>query len=74
MITFNPDWGGQDVIQDTPPYDGMALVFLPSIVADVTGSIPQLDSENSVHSFMQTQFRISAENMNDSANIYWGII
>lgn len=74
MISFNPDWGGTDIIQDTPPYDGMSLVFLPSIVADVTGSIPQLESESSVHSFMQEQFRTSAENLNDGGLLYYSVV
>lgn len=66
MIAFNPLWGGEDYIQDTPPHDGMAISFLPSIVNDVLGGIPQADSQSSAQSFMQTQFRMVAENMNDS--------
>lgn len=65
MIAFNPAWGGQDVIQDTPPYDGMALTFLPSIASDVLGAVPQLDSESSSCSFMEAQFRQVAENLQD---------
>lgn len=70
MIAFNPAWGGQDVIQDTPPHDGLGIVFLPSIVSDVVGSIPQLESESSVRSFMQNQFRAAAENFNDAGLVY----
>lgn len=65
MISFNPAWGGQDVVQDTPPYDGMGLAFLPSIASDVLGAVPQLDSESSARSFMEAQFRQVAENLND---------
>lgn len=72
MLAFDPDFGGQNVIQDSPPFDGMAIVFVPSIVNDVTGSVPQLDSEASTRSFMQIQFRITAENMNDLGLVYSG--
>ena len=70
MIIFNPNWGGQDVIQDSRPADGMAISFTASIVNDVLGAVPQLDSENSVHSFMQSQFRAAAENMENSGVLY----
>lgn len=73
MLAFDPDFGGQNVIQDSPPFDGMAIVFVPSIVNDVTGSVPQLDSESSARSFMQIQFRMTAENMNDMGLVYTGI-
>lgn len=66
MISFNPMWGGLDYVQDTPPGDGFAITFLPSIVSDVTAGQLQGDSEASVHSFMQQQFRMAAENMYDS--------
>lgn len=70
MIAFNPDWGGQETIQDTPPYDGMVIHFLPSAVSDVLGSVPQLEAESSVKSFMQAQYRAAAENMRDSGLVY----
>lgn len=66
MISFNPYWGGQDYAQDTPPYDGFAITFLPSIVNDAVAGLLQADSEASAMSFMQNQFRASAENMYDS--------
>ena len=69
MIFFNPGWGGLDYIQDTPPQDGMAIVFLPSLANDATAGGLQLESEESVHSFMQTQFRAVAENIGESALI-----
>ena len=62
MISFNPYWGGLDYMQDTPPQDGMAIAFFPSIASDVTAGQLQLDSESSVKSFMQAQFRIVSEN------------
>lgn len=74
MIAFNPAWGGQDVIQDSSPYDGMGIVFMPSIACDALGAVPQLESESSVLSFMQAQFRQSAENMYDSGLLYSGAI
>lgn len=63
MITFDPYWGGLDYSFDTPSEDGFAISYYPSIANDVLGAIPQLDSEESVHSFMQTQFRLATENM-----------
>lgn len=66
MIFFNPIWGGLDYIQDTPPQDGMAIVFLPSAASDPLAGQPQLESEESVRSFMQTQFRMAAENMSET--------
>ncbi len=74
MISFNPLWGGQDYIQDTPPYDGMGITFLPSIVNDASASELQLQSESSCHSDMQATFRISSENMYDAGLIYSGMI
>lgn len=67
MILFDPVWGGLDYTQDTPPYDGMAITFLPSIVNDQLAAQPQMESEASVRSFMQTQARAAAENMLESA-------
>ncbi|MDE5832898.1 MAG: hypothetical protein K2H64_07940 [Desulfovibrio sp.] len=69
MIIFNPIWGGLDYIQDTPPQDGMAIVFLPSVVSDPLAGKPQLESEESVQSFMQSQFRAVAENMRETGLI-----
>lgn len=66
MIAFDPHWGGLDYAQDTPPFDGMAIAFFPSIASDVTAGQLQLESEASVQSFMQLQFRASTENMYDS--------
>lgn len=63
MISFNPTWGGQDVIQDTAPADGMCIYFLPSEVNDVVAGALQLDSAESARSFMQAQFRAATENM-----------
>lgn len=66
MIGFNPYWGGLDYVQDSPPYDGLAISFTPSVVDDATAAMAQLDSESSVQSFMALQFRATAENMYDS--------
>lgn len=66
MIAFDPHWGGLDYVQDTPPGDGMGIAFYPSIVHDVTAGQLQLESESSVLSFMQLQFRAATENMYDS--------
>lgn len=63
MISFDPYWGGLDYTFDTPPGDGLAITYLPSLAHDITAGQLQLESEESVHSFMQTQFRMSAENM-----------
>lgn len=70
MIALNPAWGGQDVIQDSAPADGMAITFLPSIINDALGAIPQLESEASTRSFMQDQFRAASENMRESGLLY----
>lgn len=69
MISFNPFWGGLDYTQDTPPYDGMGLVFLPSLASDMTAGAVQLESEESVHQFMQSGFRAATENMYDAGLI-----
>lgn len=66
MIFFNPGWGGLDVVQDTPPADGMAITYLPSIVNDALAGQLQYDSQESTRSFMQEQFRAAAENMYES--------
>lgn len=63
MHSFNPYWGGLDYIQDTPAEDGFALVFTPSLANDSVAGVLQLDSEASVHQFMQTQFRMATENL-----------
>ena len=63
MIVFDPHWGGLDYMQDTPPDDGMAIAFFPSVANDATAGQLQLESEASVKSFMQAQFRIVTENM-----------
>lgn len=69
MNIFDPSWGGLDYVQDTPPQDGFAITFLPSIVNDPLAGQLQLESEESVHSFMQTQFRIVTENMYEAGLI-----
>lgn len=66
MIAFDPFFGGLNVVQDTPPGDALGISFTPSIVSDVTAALPQLDSQASAQSFMEHQFRASAENMYDS--------
>lgn len=63
MIFFDPAWGGLDVVQDTPPYDGLAISYLPSIVNDALAGQLQYDSQESARSYMQEQFRAAAENM-----------
>lgn len=63
MNSFNPWWGGLDYTFDTPPADGISISYLPSLVHDVTAGQEQLESRESVHSFMQTQFRMATENM-----------
>lgn len=73
MISFDPSWGGLDYIQDTPPEDGMAIVFLPSIANDALAGQLQAESESSARSFMQAQFRAAAENMRDSGLVFNGI-
>lgn len=74
MIGFNPLWGGLDYIQDTPPGDGLAITFLPSVVNDSCAGALQLDSEASALSFMQDQFRASTENMYDSGLVISSMI
>ena len=63
MIGFDPYWGGLDYSFDTPEADGLAISYLPSIVSDGLAGQLQLGSEESVHSFMQAQFRMATENM-----------
>lgn len=66
MFALDPYWGGINVVQDTPPHDALGITFAPSLVTDVTAAVPQLDSQASVQSFMEHQFRAAAENMYDS--------
>lgn len=74
MISFNPFWGGLDYIQDSPPYDSLAITFEPSIAIDATAAVPQAESESSAMSFMTSQFRAAAENMYDSGLVYSSVI
>lgn len=74
MIAFDPIGQGLNVIQDSSPGDGLSIVYLPSIVSDVTGAVPQLESEASARSFMQDIFRLSTENMYDSGLVVSGVI
>ena len=69
MISFDPHWGGLDYVQETPPGDGLGIIYLPSIAHDSTAGQLQLESEASVHSFMQLQFRAVTENMYGSGLI-----
>ena len=70
MISFNPWWGGVDYVQDTPPYDGLCIEYVPSIANDYTAAFEQMQSMESAKSFMQAQFRRDAENMLDAGLIY----
>ncbi|MBD5641592.1 MAG: purine nucleoside permease [Desulfovibrio sp.] len=63
MISFNPHWGGLDYLQDSSPADGCGIVFLPSLASDATAAVPQMESEESVHQFMQSGFRAATENL-----------
>lgn len=63
MIGFDPYWGGLDYAFDTPPEDGFSIAYFPSIANDSLAGQLQLEAEESVHSFMQTQFRMATENM-----------
>lgn len=63
MIGLDPYWGGLDYTFDTPPEDGFGISYLPSLANDALAGQLQLESEESVHSFMQIQFRMATENM-----------
>lgn len=63
MIGFDPYWGGLDYTFDSPPADGCGISYLPSLAHDALAGQLQLGDEESVHSFMQTQFRMATENM-----------
>lgn len=69
MISFNPHWGGVDYFQDTPPNDRLGPVFTPSMAIDTTAAQPQLESQESAHQFMQSQYRAVTENVYDSGLI-----
>lgn len=69
MHIFNSWWGGLDYIQDTPPEDGMGLVFIPSLASDSAAGALQLESESGSQQYMQARFKLAAENMLDMANI-----
>lgn len=66
MFALDPYLCETNVVQDTPPHDTFTISYLPSIISDITGCVPQLDSQNSAKSFMQEQFRTASLNMNDS--------
>lgn len=66
MLFFNPDWGGLEYVQDTPPPDSMSIAFLPSVANDSAAAQLQMDAQESTRSFMQSQFRAATENMYES--------
>lgn len=66
MTSYDPYWLGLNYIEDSTPGDGNAIMYLPSIVNDSAAAYPQAESEASVHSFMQDNFRLAAMNMMDS--------
>lgn len=66
MTFFNPYWLGLDFMQDSPPGDGCAIMFYPSIANDLTAAVSQMESEASSKQFMQDNFRLFAMNMADS--------
>ena len=63
MHTFDPNTGRTFVLLDTPPEDGMGIYFTASDFDDRIGSEHQIIDSSSARSFMQDEFRLSAENM-----------
>ncbi|MBO4314044.1 MAG: hypothetical protein J5838_07085 [Desulfovibrio sp.] len=69
MNVYDPMMQRTVVIQDTPREDGLSLAFPPSEFSDVTAAAHQLESAASARSFMQDQWRVISQNMNEVANV-----
>ncbi|OXS28029.1 MAG: hypothetical protein BCS36_01495 [Desulfovibrio sp. MES5] len=63
MMYFEPMSGLAVVVQNTPPDTTDVITYTPSVINDSTAAADQLLSAESAQSFMQTQFRMAAENI-----------
>ena len=63
MMYFQPLSGMALIAQNTPPDSTSVIMYLPSVISDVTAAMDQLQSADSASSFMQTQWRMAAANM-----------
>lgn len=69
MTTLEPLIARDDYVQDTPPYDGFAITWRPSEYDDSTAAAHQWQDAMSAQSFMQDQWRNSAEQQLDRGMI-----
>ena len=63
MMYFQPLSGMALNAQNTPPDSTGVIMYLPSVINDISAAMDQLQSADSASSFMQTQWRMAAANM-----------
>ena len=63
MMYFQPLSGMALIAQNTPPDSTSVIMYLPSVINDITAAMDQFQSADSASSFMQTQWRMAAANM-----------
>ena len=63
MMYFQPLSGMALIAQNTPPDSTGVIMYLPSVINDISAAMDQLPSADSASSFMQTQWRMAAANM-----------
>ena len=72
MTHYDPVSGVTFVVVDSMADNPCPIVFYPSIMGDSTAAVDALFQEESAKSFMQTQWRHSAANLNGLGNIASG--
>ena len=72
MTHYDPVSGMTFVVIDGSLDNPCAIAFYPSIMGDTTAAVDALFQEESAKSFMQTQGRQSAANLNGLGNIASG--
>lgn len=65
MTHYDPVVGMTFVVVDSLNDNPCPIIFYPSIMGDSTAAVDALLQEESAKSFMQTQWRHSAANLND---------
>ena len=72
MTRYDPVSGVTFVVIDGALDNPCAIAFYPSIMGESTAAVDALFQEESAKSFMQTQWRHSAANLNGLGNIASG--
>ena len=72
MTHYDPVSGMTFVVVDSLSSNPGPIIFYPSIMGDSTAAVDALFQEESAKSFMQTQWRQSAANLNGLGNIASG--